>query len=409
MPRDHCHGAAEHFPKQKPIIMKNIAVLGSTGSIGTQTLDIISRHPGRYRASVLAAGTRVDDLIAQAMRLRPSLTVIGREDLLPRLRETLAPLGIDTAAGPEALAEATARDDVDTVVTATVGYSGLLPTVAAIRAGKDIALANKETMVVAGALVTDLLSNSKSRVFPVDSEHSAIYQCLQGEDPAAVKRLIITASGGPFRLWEPERISTARAADALRHPNWSMGAKITVDSATMLNKAFEIIEARWLFGIDHERISAIVHPQSIIHSMVEFTDGAIKAQMGVPDMELPIAYALGEATRLDGVSAPCDLLATGSLTFEKPDTEKFPCLTLASYALERGGNTACVINAANEVAVAAFLRDLIGFNDIYGTIADTLTEVAFVPAPSLDDLVATNTEARRVATEIINRLTTSRL
>lgn len=409
MPRDHCHGAAEHFPKQKPIIMKNIAVLGSTGSIGTQTLDIISRHPGRYRASVLAAGTRVDDLIAQAMRLRPSLAVIGREDLLPRLRKALAPLGIDTAAGPEALAEATARDDVDTVVTATVGYSGLLPTVAAIRAGKDIALANKETMVVAGALVTDLLSNSKSRVFPVDSEHSAIYQCLQGEDPAAVKRLIITASGGPFRLWEPERIATARAADALRHPNWSMGAKITVDSATMLNKAFEIIEARWLFGIGHERISAIVHPQSIIHSMVEFTDGAIKAQMGVPDMELPIAYALGEATRLDGVSAPCDLLATGSLTFEKPDTEKFPCLPLASYALERGGNTACVINAANEVAVAAFLRDLIGFNDIYGTIADTLTEVAFVPAPSLDDLVATNTEARRVATEIINRLTTSRL
>ena len=409
MPRDRCHGAAEHFPKQNPIIMKNIAVLGATGSIGTQTLDIISRHPGRYRAAVLAAGTRVDDLIAQAMRLRPSLTVIGREDLLPRLREALAPLGIATAAGPEALTEATARDDVDTVVTATVGYSGLLPTVAAIRAGKDIALANKETMVVAGALVTDLLSNSKSRVFPVDSEHSAIYQCLQGEDPAAVKRLIITASGGPFRLWEPERIATARAADALRHPNWSMGAKITVDSATMLNKAFEIIEARWLFGIDHERISAIVHPQSIIHSMVEFTDGAIKAQMGVPDMELPIAYALGEATRLDGVSAPCDLLATGSLTFEKPDTEKFPCLSLASYALERGGNTACVINAANEVAVAAFLRDLIGFNDIYGTIADTLTEVTFVPAPSLDDLVATNTEARRVATEIINRLTTSRL
>lgn len=409
MPRDRCLRAAEHFPKPKPIIMKNIAVLGSTGSIGTQTLDIISRHPGRYRASVLAAGTRVDDLIAQAMRLRPSLAVIGREDLLPRLREALGPLGIDTAAGPEALAEATARDDVDTVVTATVGYSGLLPTVAAIRAGKDIALANKETMVVAGALVTDLLSNSKSRVFPVDSEHSAIYQCLQGEDPAAVKRLIITASGGPFRLWKPERIATARAADALRHPNWSMGAKITVDSATMLNKAFEIIEARWLFGIGHERISAIVHPQSIIHSMVEFTDGAIKAQMGVPDMELPIAYALGEATRLDGVSAPCDLLATGSLTFEKPDTEKFPCLTLASYALERGGNTACVINAANEVAVAAFLRDLIGFNDIYGTIADTLTEVAFVPAPSLDDLVATNTEARRVATEIINRLTTSRL
>ena len=392
----------------KPIIMKNIAVLGSTGSIGTQTLDIISHHPDRYRASVLAAGTRVDDLIAQAIRLRPALAVIGREELLPRLREALQPLRIETAAGPEVLAEAAARDDVDTVVTATVGYSGLLPTIAAIRAGKDIALANKETMVVAGALVTDLLSRSKSRVFPVDSEHSAIYQCLRGEDPAAVKRLIITASGGPFRLWEPERIARATAADALRHPNWSMGAKITVDSASMLNKAFEIIEARWLFGIGHDRISAIVHPQSIIHSMVVFTDGAIKAQMGVPDMELPIAYALGEASRLDGVSAPCDLLATGQLTFEKPDTEKFPCLTLAAYALERGGNTACVINAANEVAVAAFLRDLIGFNDIYGTITDTLGEVAFVDAPTLDDLIATNAEARQVATEKINRLTTSR-
>lgn len=385
--------------------MKNIAVLGSTGSIGTQTLNIISNHPERYRASVLAAGTRVDDLIAQARRLRPALAIIGRDDLLPRLREALQPLGIATAAGPTALAEATTRDDVDMVVTATVGYSGMLPTVAAIRAGKDIALANKETMVVAGALVTDLLSKSPSRVFPVDSEHSAIYQCLQGEDPAAVKRLLITASGGPFRLWEPERIAKAKAADALRHPNWSMGAKITIDSATMLNKAFEIIEARWLFGIGHDRISAIVHPQSIIHSMVEFTDGAIKAQMGVPDMELPIAYALGEATRLEGVSPACDLLATAQLTFERPDTTKFPCLTLAPYALEHGGNSACIINAANEIAVAAFLRDQIGFNDIYATITDTLTRVDFVADPALDDLVATNDEARRVATEIINRIT----
>lgn len=385
--------------------MKNIAVLGSTGSIGTQTLNIISNHPERYRASVLAAGSRVDDLIAQAKQLHPALAIIGREDLLPRLREALEPMGIATAAGPTALAEATTRDDVDMVVTATVGYSGMLPTVAAIRAGKDIALANKETMVVAGALVTDLLSKSPSRVFPVDSEHSAIYQCLQGEDPAAVKRLLITASGGPFRLWEPERIAKAKAADALRHPNWSMGAKITIDSATMLNKAFEIIEARWLFGIGHDRISAIVHPQSIIHSMVEFTDGAIKAQMGVPDMELPIAYALGEATRLEGVSPACDLLATAQLTFEQPDTNKFPCLTLAPYALERGGNSACIINAANEIAVAAFLRDQIGFNDIYATITDTLARVDFIADPALDDLVATNDEARRVATEIINRIT----
>ncbi len=382
---------------------KRIAVLGSTGSIGTQTLDIIERYADvGYRATVLAAGTRVDTLIEQSLRHRPALAVIGREELLPRLREALAPHGIATAAGPEALAEAAARDDVDTVVTATVGYSGLLPTVAAIRAGKDIALANKETMVVAGALVTQLLKESASRVFPVDSEHSAIYQCLQGEDPAAVKRLIITASGGPFRTWTPERIARATATDALRHPNWSMGAKITIDSATMLNKAFEIIEARWLFDIEPARISAIVHPQSIIHSMVEFQDGAIKAQMGVPDMELPIAYALGEATRLAGVSDFCDLLATGTLTFEQPDAGRFPCITLARTALERGGNAACIINAANEIAVAAFLRDEIGFNDIYGTVTFALEHCDFIPEPTLDDLVATNTVARRIATDYIN-------
>lgn len=382
---------------------KRIAVLGSTGSIGTQTLDIIERYADvGYRATVLAAGTRVDKLIEQAMRHKPALAVIGREDLLPRLREALEPLGIATAAGPEALAEAAARDDVDTVVTATVGYSGLLPTVAAIRAGKDIALANKETMVVAGALVTQLLKDSKSRVYPVDSEHSAIYQCLQGEDSSTVKRLIITASGGPFRTWTPERIAQATAADALRHPNWSMGAKITIDSATMLNKAFEIIEARWLFDIEPERISAIVHPQSIIHSMVEFHDGAIKAQMGVPDMELPIAYALGEATRLAGVSDFCDLLATGTLTFEQPDAGRFPCITLARTALDRGGNTACIINAANEVAVAAFLQYGIGFNDIYGTITFAMDHCDFIHEPSLDDLVSTNTVARRVANEYIN-------
>ena len=387
---------------------KRIAVLGSTGSIGTQTLDIISRHSDRYAATVLVAGTRVDDLIAQALRHRPAIAIIGDETLLPRLREALAPLGIATAAGADALAEATTRDDVDMVVTATVGYSGLLPTIAAIRAGKDIALANKETMVVAGALITGMLAESSTRIFPVDSEHSAIYQCLQGEDRDAVSRLIITASGGPFRPWEPERIAAARAADALNHPNWSMGAKITIDSATMLNKAFEIIEARWLFDIAPERIEAIVHPQSIIHSMVEFRDGALKAQMGVPDMELPIAYALGETTRLADVSAPCDLLTAHSLTFEQPDVHKFPCLGLAHYALDRAGNTACVINAANEVAVAAFLRDTIGFNDIYRTITTSLERVEFIANPSLDDLVATNALARTRAAEFINTLSHSR-
>lgn len=383
---------------------KRIAVLGSTGSIGSQTLDIISRHGDRYRATVLAAGSRVDSLIEQSLRHRPALAIIAREDLLPRLREALAPAGIATAAGPSALMEAVTRDDVDMVVTATVGYSGLLPTVAAITAGKDIALANKETLVVAGAFITRMMAASPSRLFPVDSEHSAIYQCLRGEDPATVRRLIITASGGPFRTWDSTRISTARAADALRHPNWNMGAKITVDSATMLNKAFEIIEARWLFDVAPDRIVPVVHPQSIIHSMVEFTDGAIKAQMGVPDMELPIAYALGEATRLSDVSPFVDLLACGPLTFEKPDPDRFPCLSLARTALDRGGNTACVINAANEVAVAAFLDDRISFDNIYNTITGTLGRCCFIADPSLEDLVATNTEARAIAGEFIKSL-----
>lgn len=382
--------------------MKNIAVLGSTGSIGTQTLDIISRHSHKYRASVLVAGSRVDQLIEQARLHRPDLAIIAREDLYPKLSAALSHLGIATAAGAHAVAEAVAADNVDTVVTATVGYSGLEPTVAAIKAGKDIALANKETMVVAGSYITRLLASSPSKVYPVDSEHSAIYQCLHGEEASTVKRLIITASGGPFRTWTPEKIKTAHAADALKHPNWSMGAKITIDSATMVNKAFEIIEARWLFGIEPERISAIVHPQSIIHSMVEFHDGAIKAQMGVPEMTLPIAYALGEATRSENVADFCDLLAVKQLTFEEPDLKRFPALGLAHIAMERGGNAACTINAANEVAVAAFLKDKIGFNDIYTTIIETLDRTPFIADATYDDFVATNAEARTIAESLIN-------
>lgn len=382
---------------------KRIAVLGSTGSIGTQTLDIISRRPDLYRATVLVAGSRVDDLIAQARQFKPDLAIIARDDLYARLRDALAPLGITTASGSDAIRDAVAADNVDTVVTATVGYSGLEPTISAITAGKDIALANKETMVVAGSLVTRLLAESPSRVYPVDSEHSAIYQCLRGEDPSTVRRLIITASGGPFRTWNADRIARATAADALRHPNWNMGAKITIDSATMVNKAFEIIEARWLFGIEPDSISAIVHPQSIIHSMVEFVDGAIKAQMGVPDMRLPIAYALGEATRIGDVSDFCSLLVHDNLTFEQPDLERFPALGLAQYALDRGGNAACVINAANEVAVAAFLVNRIGFNDIYRTITATLDRVPFVADPTYADFVATNADARATAADFIKQ------
>lgn len=382
---------------------KKIAVIGATGSIGTQTLEIIADRPDLYRATVLAAGTRVDRLIELARIHRPALAIIADSSLYRQLCEALAPLGIETAAGPEALAAAMTRDDVDMVVTATVGYSGLAPTVSAIRAGKDIALANKETLVVAGEYINRLLDESRSLVYPVDSEHSAIYQCLAGEDPASVRRLIITASGGPFRQWPRERIAAARACDALKHPNWSMGAKITIDSATMMNKAFEIIEARWLFGVDPSAIEAVVHPQSIVHSMVEFSDGAIKAQLGRPDMKLPIAYALGETKRLPGVEQPLTLDRIASLTFEAPDPDRFPCLTLAHVALDRGGNTACVINAANEIAVAAYLRDRIGFYDIYGLIEKALGHIPFIAEPSFDDYVTTNSETRAYAESLINK------
>lgn len=384
--------------------MKRIAVAGSTGSIGTQTLNIIAANPGRFKATVLTAGSNVDLLIEQAMRFRPALAVIADESLYPRLREALAPLEIETAAGSQALTDAVGREDVDMVVTATVGYSGLEPTLRAIRAGKDIALANKETLVVAGQLVTELLAASASKVYPVDSEHSAIFQCLQGEDASTVERLIITASGGPFLRMDADRLSDVTAAEALRHPNWSMGAKITIDSATMLNKAFEIIEARWLFGIGPDRIKALVHPQSIVHSMVEFKDGAVKAQLGTPDMHLPIQYALGCASRMVSERPPLTLDRMASLTFEEPDTERFPCLNLAYEALERGGNTACTVNAANEIANAAFRRDEIRFTDIYRIITDTLARVGFIGRPGHEELVATNTEARAIATELVNHM-----
>lgn len=383
---------------------KRIAVLGATGSIGRQTLDIIGRHPELYKATVLAAGSRVDDLIALARTHRPRLAVIGRTELLPTLRDALAPLGIATAAGTTALAESVEADDVDMVLTATVGYSGLEPTIHAIRAGKDIALANKETLVVAGDLIYRLLRGSSSKIYPVDSEHSAIAQCLMGEDPSKVNRLLITASGGPFRTWTKEQIAGATAADALRHPNWNMGAKITIDSATMINKAFEIIEAHHLFGIDGNRIEAIVHPQSIVHSMVEFADGAIKAQLGIPDMHLPIAFALGEHHRLDGAEKKLSLEDFSTLTFERPDTVKFPCLSFARLCLRRGGTTACAVNAANEIAVAAFLEGKIRFTDIYQTIITTLENSTFVATPGYEDYVAVNAEARAKASEYIDKL-----
>lgn len=379
------------------IKIKNLAVIGATGSIGSQTLDIVSRHPDLYRVVALTAGSRVDKLVELARLHRPDVAVIADESRYDELRRALQPLGIECAAGDEAIADAAALTQVDMTVTATVGYSGLLPTVKAIKAGKEIALANKETLVVAGALVERLLKESPSKIYPVDSEHSAIYQCLRGEDKSKVSRLLITASGGPFRTWERSRIATAKAADALKHPNWNMGAKITIDSATMMNKAFELIEARWLFGIGPDRLSALVHPQSIVHSMVEFADGGIKAQLGAPDMHLPIAYALGCAERLPGAERSLSLDDMAVLNFEKPDCDRFPCLTLADVALRRAGNTACVINAANEVAVAAYLRDRIGFYDIYRIICETLDRCPFVAQPELSDYIQTNQTAREIA------------
>lgn len=376
---------------------KRIAILGSTGSIGTQTLDVISEHPDRFAPTLLVAGRKVDTLIQQAIRWRPERAIIADETLYWKLRDALQPLGIATAAGQDAINDAMEADCFDTVVTATVGYSGLAPTLRAIGAGKDIALANKETMVVAGELVTAALAKSHSRLMPVDSEHSAIYQCLVGEDRSRVRRLIITASGGPFRTLPAEKLGSVTMRDALKHPNWSMGAKITIDSATMVNKAFEIIEARWLFDMPKEKITAVVHPQSIVHSMVEFVDGAVKAQLGVPDMRLPIRYALGDARRLATSDSPLTLDKMLNLTFEAPDTERFPGIKLGQYALERGGTAACVINAANEVAVAAFLHEKIGFKRIYELIMETLEAMPFVAAPTLDDYVTFNAEARAFA------------
>lgn len=383
---------------------KNIAILGSTGSIGRQTLDIIAEYPDRFCATVLVAGSKVEQLIEQAIKFRPQYALIADESKYAQLQEALAPLGIHTTAGAQAIADAMTLDCIDTVVTATVGYSGLAPTISAIKANKDIALANKETLVVAGELVTELLKKSTSKVIPVDSEHSAIYQCLVGEEPQSVKRLIITASGGPFRTFDAERLKTVTVKDALRHPNWDMGAKITIDSATMLNKAFEIIEAHWLFGIDANRIDAVVHPQSIIHSMVEFVDGAVKAQLGLPDMHLPIRYALGDASRLATNEPSLTLADYANLTFEAPDANRFPGINLSYYALEKGGNAACVINAANEIAVAAFLREQIGFLDIYKIILQSLEKMPFVASPSYEDYVNTNSATREYAELLIKQM-----
>lgn len=375
--------------------------MGSTGSIGTQTLDVISEYPDRLYPSLLTANRNVDLLIEQALKFKPRRVVIAQSDCYTKLRDTLAGEPIEVMCGQQAIADAAAADDVDIVVTAMVGYSGLAPTISAIKAGKTIALANKETLVVAGELITRLVKQYGSRLVPVDSEHSAIFQCLVGEDPESVDKLILTASGGPFRTRPKEELYGVTRADALNHPNWSMGAKVTIDSASMMNKGFEMIEARWLFGIPSERIEIVVHPQSIVHSMVAYSDGSVKAQIGLPDMRLPIRYALNYPERLPSACRKMSVADYANLTFEAPDREKFPLLDMAFDAIHRGGNVPCALNAANEIAVAAFLADRIGFMQMPEVVAEAVARNRFIASPTYDDYVATNAEIRKIAEELI--------
>lgn len=381
--------------------IRNIAILGSTGSIGRQTLDVIAEYPRLFKAWMLVANSSADLLISQARLFRPKVVVIGNEEYYGYVKSELDDLPIEVLCGAQAIADVVTRPEIDTVVTAMVGYSGLAPTIKAIEAGKKIALANKETLVVAGDLITRLLARSRSVMYPVDSEHGAFYQCLMGENHEDVAKLILTASGGPFRTWAKERLEQATVDDALRHPNWSMGAKITIDSATMMNKGFEMLEAKWLFGVSHRDIEIVVHPQSIVHSMVEFVDGSVKAQLGLPDMHLPIRFALGLPGRLPTDQYRMSISDYSHLTFEKPDFEKFPLLRVAYEAAERGGNVPCVVNAANEIAVAAFLERRIKFNDIYRIIHAAMSWAPFVEEPTYEDYVRTNEETRRYAATII--------
>lgn len=381
---------------------KRIALLGSTGSIGTQTLDVLAAHAGNFSIEVLTAQNNAELLIEQAIRFHPNEVVIGNEKMHDKVHSALSSLGIRVYAGEEALASVVESDSVDIVLTALVGYSGLLPTIRAIRAGKTIALANKETLVVAGELITQLAQQHNVAILPVDSEHSAIFQCLVGEEKNPIEKIILTASGGPFRGKDRAYLAHVTKAQALKHPNWTMGAKITIDSATLMNKGLEVIEAKWLFGVPAEKIEVIVHPQSIIHSMVQFEDGSIKAQMGLPDMRLPIQYALGYPHRLKVNFPRFDFTQYPSLTFEKPDSGTFRNLALAYDALEKGGNVPCVINAANEVAVAAFLNDEVGFLEMSDVIESCVARISFVKNPTYEDYVSSDREARRVATELIH-------
>lgn len=385
---------------------RRIAILGSTGSIGTQALQVIEANPDQYEVWALTANNNVTLLAAQARQFMPDVVVIANEAHYEELKGLLADLPIKVFAGSEALCEVVEMEPVDVVLASMVGYAGLLPTMRAIRAGKTIALANKETLVVAGEIITGLANEYRVPILPVDSEHSAIFQCLSGER-GQVEKILLTASGGPFRTWSKEQLATATSRQALKHPNWDMGAKVTIDSASMMNKGFEVIEAKWLFGVKPSDIQVLVHPQSIVHSMVQFADGSVKAQLGTPDMRLPIQYAFSYPYRWQSTFPRVDFAALGNLTFENPDPERFRNLALAFEAIKRGGNMPCILNAANEVCVDAFLHDRIGFLAMSDVIADTMQRVGYLNRPTYDDYVATDREARNVARDAINGIPSS--
>lgn len=380
--------------------MKKIAILGSTGSIGTQALDVIAQHPDSFEARVLTAGGNADLLVEQARTFRPDAVVIADEEKYDFVCEALSDLPIKVYAGSDAICQVVESDEVDMVLTAMVGFSGLRPTVAAIRAGKAIALANKETLVVAGSIIRRLALEHKVPIFPVDSEHSAIFQCLTGEDGNAIRSILLTASGGPFRCHSASELLKVTAAQALQHPNWKMGAKITIDSANMMNKGFEMIEAHWLYGVAPRDIRVVVHPESVIHSAVEFEDGAVMAQLGTPDMRLPIQFAFSYPRRMPLDGKRLDLFALGALHFEPADEKRFPCLALAYRSIEQGGNMPCVLNAANEVANLAFRKDKIGFADVPRIIETVMNEADFKLEPTLEDLFETDRLAREAACKL---------
>lgn len=379
---------------------KRIAILGSTGSIGTQALQVIEEHSDLYEAYVLTANNRVELLIEQARRFQPEAVVIANTDKYEVLRDALADMPVKVYAGADALCQVVQEKPVDVVLTAMVGFAGLPPTISAIKAGKSIALANKETLVVAGELINRLAHEYHADILPVDSEHSAIFQCISGEI-SPIEKIILTASGGPFRTFTMEQLADVTKAQALKHPNWEMGAKITIDSASMMNKGFEVIEAKWLFGVAPEQIQVVVHPQAVVHSAVQFEDGAVKAQMGVPDMRIPIQYAFSYPHRLHSSFERLDLFRVSTLTFEEPDTKRFRNLELAYEALRRGGNMPCIVNAANEVVNRAFLEDRIGFLRMSDVIEAVMRRASFVDRPCYDDYVRTDAEARRIAAECI--------